>query len=203
MKTDYCAVMPTEKQSLRKLLQQMRKELSVADAEMKSRSAQETLLSNKLWGRAATVALYAAKHPELSSRLLLECAWKEGKTVLLPRIINAEAKIMEFAVCKGWEDLARGPFNILEPLESRQKPEQLPWPDIIVIPGLAFDVAGNRLGYGGGYYDRFLGNEGHKMGKAAIKIGLCFAFQILQYVPHDNKDQKMDALCSEKGIIWM
>lgn len=73
-------------------------------------------------------------------------------------------------------------------------------PDLIIVPGVGFDMQGNRLGFGAGYYDRYLA---HPSMKDTVKIGFAYSFQILPELPADPWDVRMNALCSEKELIWL
>lgn len=75
-----------------------------------------------------------------------------------------------------------------------------PVPDIIVVPGVAFDRQGGRLGQGGGYYDRLLGSPAYA---ACLRIGLAYAFQVLDRLPRDDWDVPVHALCTEEGLLWL
>jgi 5-formyltetrahydrofolate cyclo-ligase len=108
--------------------------------------------------------------------------------IVLPRVLPGGA--MEFAA--GAEKFRRGAFGILEPDGGEVVP---PAPDdVVLVPGLAFDVSGGRLGYGGGYYDRYFADR-----RGAVLVGVCFAEQIVGRVPADAGDVRMDWLVTEKG----
>ena len=87
--------------------------------------------------------------------------------------------------------MRKGKFGILEPTSK----VSLVDPDLVVVPGLAFDLHLHRLGYGKGYYDRFLKST------SSYKIGICFDFQIVEKIPNESHDQKMDEVISEKRIL--
>ena len=94
-----------------------------------------------------------------------------------------------------WDDLCPGAYDILEPKQDCRKPIDLDTIDIIIVPGVAFDTTGNRMGHGKGYFDRLLKHLD------ALRIGLAFEFQIVSHVPMDPHDEKMDIIVTEKQII--
>lgn len=145
------------------------------------------------WQRACTIALYASIQGEVETKALLNKALREGKRVSLPRVLGKGK--MVFCPISAETLLTRGPFGIPEPPSTDTIPGNS-LPDLILVPGLAFDRLGYRLGYGGGYYDRFLASVG-----LCERIGLTFADNLVAKLPHDPWDERMTSLCTEDGII--
>lgn len=191
------------KQALRARLLAERAALAPEQVRDWSRGAQERLLAQELWTNAPTVLLYAAFRNETGTELLLRAAWDGGKTVLLPRCVCDPAgkpcgELTLHAVAHSAQ-LCPGAFGILEPeLRSCGAPSDAPVA-LAVLPGLAFDHGGGRLGYGGGYYDRLLAS-GRLTG--AVTVGLAYACQVLPQVPRDPWDHAVQALCTEKEFVW-
>lgn len=162
--------------------------------------AQRHILTTPAWQDARQVVLYNAVKGELDTSLLLDEAFSTGKTILFPRCSPDQKGYMELAPCKSGNELRPGPFQILEP-DSDTCPaisiEELN-PQVMILPGVAFSYDGFRLGYGGGYYDRFI--EKHNL-KSCFLIGFCANFQLLESLPKENWDQKMDAICTENGLF--
>ena len=132
---------------------------------------------------AHTVLLYSALPDEVPTLPLLNRLSTEGKTVLLPHVVNDTD--MELRRYTGSNDLEQGAFGIMEPTgELFTDYDDI---DVAVIPGMAFDREGHRLGRGKGYYDRFLTRLPH-----TYKIGVCFPFQLVDHVPADAHDILMD-----------
>ena len=109
---------------------------------------------------------------------------------------------MGLAFCRSWADLRPGPYGIPEPAPDLCPWAFLPgeaagrfWPDLFLLPGVAFDLRGGRLGQGGGYYDRFL--AGADLARSFL-VGLAFSFQLKPRVPVDLWDIRVQALCTEK-----
>ena len=160
---------------------------------------------------ARVVMAYYSLPDEVNTHPLLDDLVAEGKTVLLPKVLDATT--MELRLYTGPHDLAPGPFGILEPSGSRYSPSSFLLPpssktssiDVALIPGVAFDALGHRLGRGRGYYDRFLRTMGTvpSVSSAAnyrgtvpsvrpCLIGLCFDFQKVPSVPVDPTDIPVD-----------
>jgi len=120
-------------------------------------------------------------------------AFLEGKKVFLPRV-HLRNRELSFHQIFSLSDVVPGPFSLKEPpLENPSiPPEKL---ELILVPGVAFDVKKGRIGYGGGFYDRAL------VKSRAFKIGVAFSFQIFQTLPLEAHDQKVDLIITEKGII--
>lgn len=188
--------MEQAKKLLRRLMQARRDAHDPKVASHRSRLAQEYILTSPIWRQAVFVGLYMPIGSEADTGLLFSTALATGKKLYLPKITNKEEKLMQFAPCLEPSDLQPGLWNILEPPAGPQ-PEKL---DILVIPGLAFDYSGGRLGYGGGYYDRYL--DAHP-GFANKTLGFCFAFQIADHIPRDPWDYNLSGVCSEDGLLWL
>ncbi len=120
--------------------------------------------------------------------------------VYLPRV-EGSGRMQFVRIYDDWgAHLAPGPRGIMQPREGYGEPfTALPVSDVfVIIPGLAFDQAGRRLGRGGGYYDRFLAQQGLEN---AVKIGVCWSMQVVQEVPTDLHDVRMDWVCYERGVF--
>ena len=140
---------------------------------------------------ARVVMAYYSLPDEVNTHQLLDDLVAEGKTVLLPKVLDATT--MELRHYTGPHDLAPGPFGILEPTGSHYSPSSLLTPpssktiDVALIPGVAFDALGHRLGRGRGYYDRFLHYQ-LSIIHCPLLLGLCFDFQKVPSVPVDPTD---------------
>jgi 5-formyltetrahydrofolate cyclo-ligase len=135
---------------------------------------------------ARTVLLYSALPDEVQTESLMNELAAQGKTVLLPKVIDDST--MELRQYTGKKDLSPGAYNIMEP--SGELFTDYAAIDVAIIPGMAFDSKGHRLGRGKGYYDRFLS----QLTTRTIKIGLCFPWQLVDDVPTDKNDISMDCV---------
>ncbi len=192
----------TDKAEIRKRMLALRRAYAPEKARAASLAAQQKMLDLPIFKKAAQIALYMPIRGEIGTDLLLREAWKDKKTILLPRVHKTEKGMFHFAPCLGPEDLAPGVFNILEPGPSVP---DLDWnderlrPELVIVPALAFEPRGFRLGYGGGYYDRALARPALA---AAVSAGFMYSFQLLASLPIDEYDRRLDCLCSEEKIIW-
>jgi len=136
---------------------------------------------------AQTILAYYSLPDEVCTRQLIDELIAEGKTVLLPKVLDAGR--MELRRYTGPHDLTEGAYGIMEPVGEPFTDYALI--DIALIPGMAFDAAGHRLGRGRGYYDRFL-NSQWSMVNGQWLIGLCFDFQKVPVLPSDDHDIPVD-----------
>ena len=139
--------------------------------------------------KATNIFVYMSKKDEVNTSNIIAFLLENKKKVFIPFIKNDELYFSEY---ESLDDLQDGSFGILE---SKQKIPSNINPDVIIVPGVAFDRKGNRLGRGKGYYDRFLKN------KSCLKIGLAFDFQVLDNIPVQKWDISMDIVITEKEVI--
>ena len=132
---------------------------------------------------AKTVMLYSALPDEVQTQAFLE-KWRHQKKIILPTVVGDDIIPVELAENTGF---AVGDFNILEPQNEPYTGNY----DLIVVPGVAFDRKGNRIGRGRGYYDRFLCHH-----LDVKRIGICFDFQLVDQVPVEDNDIVMDEIIS-------
>ena len=111
-------------------------------------------------------------------------------------ISNKEDYSLILSKLNSFEDLVEGPYGILEPKKEKIKEISFDEIDLIIIPGIVFDLKGNRIGHGKGFYDRLLKNT-----KVSI-IALAFEFQIIGKIPVDKNDKPVDIIITEKRIIY-
>ena len=177
------------KEAIRKFIKQKRLLLSKDEVEQLSRNI-EVKLQNILKDANSFLFYYPFKN-EVSLLNLAEQFLQAGKTVAFPRTEGKE--IIPIAV-NNLKELIPGKFSIPEPKFNPEKIlEEI---DIAFVPGIAFDLNCFRIGYGGGFYDRFLAKW-----KIGTKIGICFDFQVVEKIPADPFDVPMDAVITEKREI--
>lgn len=195
-----------DKRRIRQEMAARRAAQPVAQARQRGLAAQGALLDHALWREARQVALYMPIRGEVDTALLLREAWDAGRQVALPRCGADGPGQMDFVLCAGPEDVSPGRFGILEPVASLPP---LAWegegsgvfaPDVLVVPGVAFDRQGRRLGYGGGYYDRALSRMGRRGG---WRVGLAYAWQVCARLPSDDWDCPVNCLCTEEGLVCL
>jgi 5-formyltetrahydrofolate cyclo-ligase len=151
------------------------------DRNRKSRVIQRKLLRNKVFKKAKTVMFYVAFGGEVNTEDMIREAKKIGKLICVP-VCRKDKTIMQPAALDDYCELKKGPYGVLEPIsKALLDPQDL---DLVIVPGLAFDKKGNRLGRGKGCYDRFLST----LSGNTPSIGLAFDFQILPLIPTTNHD---------------
>lgn len=182
------------KRSLRQQMLARRRALGRDEWLRSSRQAQQSLLGLAEFGRADCVALYAAAHNEVDTGLILEVAFQLGKRVLYPAVCGHD---MVMRQVERLDQLRPGCFGILEPCRNGID-HQADEADLIIVPGVAFDLTGHRIGYGKGYYDRFLQHPGRR----AVLVGLCHDFQLIDgNIPADRHDMRMELVVTDQRII--
>lgn len=190
------------RQALRRDLRSLRRAIAPGERARAARRAQKRVLDLPVWQRASAVVLYVALDEEMDASLLLQRAWDTGKEVFLPRVRPGEHGVMDVVRCAGPGDLAPGAFNLLEPrpsLPGLQAGDPRFTPSLMVLPGVGFDRSGHRLGFGGGYYDRFLASAPSSL----ARLGLCFHCQLLPRLPAAPWDQRVACVCTEEETLWI
>ena len=173
------------KRALRKRIREMKRRFSDKELEDMSLHTVSRLLAHPAVVNAETILMYYSLADEVNTHEAVDTLVRNGKTVLLPRVTDGEN--MEVCIYESRSDLAPGHYGIMEPTgKIYTRYENI---DVAVVPGMAFDAAGHRLGRGKGYYDRFLPKA-----KRAYKIGICFDFQKQETIPADGYDVTMDCV---------
>lgn len=178
------------KRSIRDELLARRRHLASATCLSHSLAAQQRLLLAPEFAAATVVALYSPVRNEVFTEEIFTGARRSGKTVTYPRVRGTRLEFVEVAER---QELVPGAFGILEPGGAQVVP--LAALELIVVPGVAFDLAGHRLGYGKGYYDRFLHERRGRL------VGLCFDFQLVERLPAEAHDVRMDMVVTEERTL--
>jgi 5-formyltetrahydrofolate cyclo-ligase len=187
---------PVGKDEIRRFIRAKRREMDPVWVEQKSLVIERQVTELPEFAKAGIVCCYLAMEQEVKTDRILERCWKEGKTVCVPAYSRSAGKYRLSKLGKGIP-VIEGPWKIWEPARTE-------WiaagkVDFIIVPGLAFDTCGGRLGHGGGHYDRILGAG--KTSLRCFKAGLAFDFQILQRVPMGKNDVRMDVIVTEKRVV--
>ena len=178
-----------QKHEIRDAMSNRRAKLNSDDIARLSRKTQENVISSVHFYSSNLIGVYYAAKSETKTDLIIDEALEHGKKVALPR--TEESGIQFHQVAKG-DKLAVGKFGIKEPI-SLNPIQNL---DLVIVPGVAFDKQGHRLGYGNGYYDKYLSTTN------AYSIGLGYSFQLVDKLPTDKYDIKLNSLATENGIIY-
>lgn len=143
---------------------------------------------------AERIALYAAFRNEVETASIFQKSHALRKELFYPAVDAAQEAVRFYRV-QNLKELAPGYRGILEPVKKTQPLSRLNFLNMIVVPGVVFDVKGNRIGFGLGYYDRIL--EKFK----GVRVALAFDFQVCDALPIHNKDQRMDMIVTEERIL--
>ena len=180
------------KNELRKEFSQRRSSISKIDREIRSNQITEHLINLNEVADASNILVYWSFGHEASTRALIKELQLRKKQILLPYL---EANLMHAAKINSTDSLELTTYGPLEPPDKT--PVDPSTVDIVIVPGLAFDRNGFRLGYGRGFYDRYLS----ALGDASTTIGFCFSSQIAEQVPAEPHDVALDILVTDREVI--
>lgn len=176
--------MKEEKQELRKVIATRKKGYTLSQRKELSADILKNLETDSRFIEANTILMYYSLPDEVQTHDFVE-KWRGKKNILLPVVVGDDLELRTYT---GKQELSEGAFHIDEPTgETFTDYDAI---DLVIVPGVAFDNNGNRLGRGKGYYDRLLPRIG------AYKIGICFPFQLVKEIPTEPFDKKMDKIIS-------
>jgi len=185
------------KEEIRKKILSLRNSQSPFQAMTKSYRIKERLFRLPEFINARTILFYVSTKDEVKTESMIKSALEYGKRVVVP-ISDLKERILHLSEIKDFDnELELGTFNILEPKERFLRPVLPEEIDLVIVPGVAFDRKGNRIGYGMGFYDRFL----RKIKRKILRIGLAYEFQIVDNILSRDKDVTIDKIVTEKRVI--
>lgn len=183
------------KRRLRKEMKEQLNAMSPQLAAAKSGAASRLLIAQEEFRQAGAVMLYLALPGEADPAHVALAAWQQGKTVLTPRIDLDRHRIIAVEIRSLDSELVVNRYGIAEPTYGP------PWPaadiDLVIVPALAYDRRGGRLGRGGGYYDRFLVSPGVH----AVTCGFAFQEQVVDELPVQAHDKRVTMLVTDKEVL--
>jgi len=184
-----------EKRSLRHRLLSLLGKATLATSDVGCAALGHLELDER-WRRATTLGLFAATESEPDTRPILVATARAGRVALFPRCRDDGR--LEFAPAGRWSDLRPGRYGLAEPTSPAARGH---WRsgDVVLVPGVAFDCEGGRLGRGRGYYDRTFVDEGP--GRPWL-LGLAFELQMVERVPMGPFDRRVDGVVTESGVRW-
>lgn len=182
------------KEALRRRVAALRRALNSDTRSAFSRATSERLVESEIFQRAKVVAAYSPLRFEVDVSAVTERAWALGKTVGLPRVV-ANTGTMQLHAYRLGDTLVESAFVVKEPAESAPLLDARSV-DLVLVPGLAFDARGYRLGFGQGFYDRFLPTLPN-----AVRVGVAFELQLLAEVPAQAHDAPVDFLATERRVL--
>jgi 5-formyltetrahydrofolate cyclo-ligase len=178
-----------EKSSLRRLLLEKRDSFSADFIEITSKKIQKNLKKVEAYRAAKTIAAHYSIGSEVRTHGILQEILSEGKNLVLPRV---EGNDLVFCSVRKFEDLEKGEYGIMEPKQNCPIINKF---DVTLVPAVAMTRTGQRLGYGKGFYDRFL------VDKATTTIALAYSKSILKNIPSSDNDVQVQWIVTEDEVI--
>lgn len=149
------------------------------------------LVQTKAYREAKSIWTYVSMPREVQTFPLIEAAWEDGKQVAVPKVIGSDT--LQFIELTSYDQLEEGYFHVLEPSYGKRAEDENA---LIVMPGVAFDLAGNRIGYGRGFYDRYLSDH-----PSHPTCALSFDFALQDSIPSEEQDVRPDLIITDRRMI--
>ena len=183
------------KETLRKTILALRKDQDKEDKFKSDKKIISTLTDLEIYKKAKTIFVYVSVNEEVNTRSFIEEALGVGKIIAVPKTYKGN-KEMKAVIINSLEDLEPARFNLLEPKDDSRvlEKEEI---DLIVVPGAVFDLNLNRIGYGGGYYDRYLKD----IKEIRNKLVLAYDFQIVDLIKSESHDVVFDYIITNTAFI--
>ncbi|OQP05800.1 5-formyltetrahydrofolate cyclo-ligase [Geobacillus sp. 46C-IIa] len=182
------------KRELRRRMLDRLRQLSAAEKQAYDRQIAAYLYQWPQWQEAQVIAITVARETEVDTVPIIEQAWREGKTVGVPKC-DPLTKTMTFRRIASFAQLEKAYAGLLEPIEEQTAAIDRDELDLIIVPGVCFTKTGYRIGYGGGYYDRYL------PGVAAVTAALAYSFQVVEDIPVEDHDVPVEFMITDQGVI--
>jgi 5-formyltetrahydrofolate cyclo-ligase len=183
-----------KRQNIRNQIRAARRQLEPALVKTVSAAVQREILNLEEWRNAENVCCYLAMPVEIQTDLIIKECRAEGKQLFVPAYMETLQKYVP-SFFDPDDEIGLGKFNVLEPANPKWiKAHKI---DLVLVPGLAFDRHGGRLGHGGGHYDQLLAQESLR---SACKVALAFAFQMFNRLPLRHDDVLMDIIITESAV---
>lgn len=192
------------KKSLREILLKKRDGIKPEQKKVKEEAIKKRLFALDDFKKAKSILFYASFRSEVDTMRCLQDVVRQEKKLVLPLVDRKKRKIRLYKI-KDVSELVSGCMGIPEPGIIKDREMSLKDIDVAIIPGAGFDVKGNRLGYGAGYYDRLLSYESQRLSKSKgciTTIALAFEEQIIEEIPAEFHDIKVDKIITDKRVIY-
>lgn len=201
-----------DKKEVRKQVTELKNALTKEQVTAWSQQLKERFCALDAYRDAECIYFYMTYNNEVQTAAMIEQAIRDGKRAAVPITLSsgktlgkdgkAKRDYMEFVYLNSLDECSAGYMGIPEPEEAliREQPERIANETrvLILMPGLAFDQELNRIGYGGGFYDKYLDSHAET---AFTKIALCFDFQLFEHIPTEAHDEKMDLVLTPSKVI--
>ena len=177
-----------DKKALRREIGAKKRALTPEQIETRSNILADRLYKTPQYRDCESLYAYLSFNQEVRTNPIIERAWADGKRVAVPKVVGDE---MIFIWIDSFDNLAaQGAFHIMEPIENGPVADDET--ALILMPGLAFDPQGHRVGYGGGFYDRYLAAQPHH-----LTVALCYDFQMFDHLDVDDYDVPVDVIITD------
>jgi 5-formyltetrahydrofolate cyclo-ligase len=183
------------KRRIRSEIQEKRDSLDGSIRHKKSRQIANRFMGLSQYDKSSHILAYYPFRSEIDTRIIIRDAIARGKRIALPRVGKEDLEL--FYIKDLEQDLESGSYDIMEPIPSRCEKAEPSQIDLLLVPGVSFDRKHNRLGYGGGFYDRLLTS----IPGSVPRIALSFDLQVIDEIPVSGHDLKIDILVTESQII--
>jgi len=183
--------MDKNKKEIRNRMAKLRNKISLEDKKIKDDIIFNKLVDNADFKNANNYFLFVSFRSEIETKTIINYLIDKNKNVFVPKVVG---DIMKLYLIKSLDDLEKGVMGIMEPKENLKEltDEKL---DFILMPGLAFDNLGGRIGYGGGFYDKFLSTLDYV--DLVPKIAIAYKFQIIDSIPMNDHDIRVDNIITD------
>lgn len=186
------------KKEKRELRQQIRDRLMGMDHSVymeRSANIHQRLFNTEEWKGAEVIGITLSIFPEVDTYGVIEKAWEYGKRVAVPKCLP-EKKGLKFFLITDFNQVQKGYYGLYEPVEEKGKEVKKEQIQFLVVPGVVFSKKGNRIGFGGGYYDRFL------QGYDGVTLSMAFEEQIVGDVPVEDHDKRVGMIVTERNVYY-
>lgn len=179
------------KQEIREQLKKVRKRLEDSDWKQATDKITEKVIQSDAFREATDIFCYMSIANEVGTTGIIEEAWRLGKEVWMPKVSGTD---MDFYQVQSLEELRTGAFGVPEPSGEGEKASAED--GLMIVPGVAFDREGHRIGYGKGYYDQYIRRH-----PAVITMGIAFDFQLMEKIPVEEQDENVDFIVTETLLL--
>lgn len=188
-----------KKKQIRKDILEVRRSMDIDKKDTYDTLIEKSFFESSFYKEAKNIFIYISYDSEINTKRMINRAINEGKNIYVPRT-EFDTKLMNAVKINDFSNLVESRYGILEPKKEEPfiDPNEL---DLIVVPGVAFDKNGGRIGYGAGYYDRYFKRINEKNKARITKLALIYDFQLIDEVPTDEEDVLIDAVLTEKQFI--
>ncbi|MDW0117349.1 5-formyltetrahydrofolate cyclo-ligase [Sporosarcina thermotolerans] len=170
------------------------KDMDTSEYASKSSSIVKLLLASEEYCKAETIGVTISRFPEVDTISIIEAAWKSGKKVAVPKCISSTRE-MDFRIITSFDDLETVYMDLREPVIERTETVEKTAIDLQIVPGVVYSDEGYRIGFGGGYYDRYLTDY------PGERLSLAFKVQTALNVPVEEHDIPVNKIITENGVI--